>query len=136
MDFSKENIIPFVEKVAKTFSKEFAYSKVHLERGALIMQKIGYDNIIMVSNICEGKYLMSIMIGGGVVNVDFLVKTPEEVVENMTKYMPFIEAWRADDEEDEDEPIQYSVDINCDEIYAAYEEWANEPCDWKPTFFD
>ena len=155
MDFSTEQIIPFFKKVTEVYSKEFMFSKTHFENGALLMQKIGFDSHVMVSNICSDKYLMSIIIGDGLVNIDILVTTPDEMIEYMEKYMPFIEALEEIDDDacdtcdcnDCDEDcgccydcddliVSYTVNINAEAIDAAFDELANEPCDWKPHFFD
>lgn len=154
MDFSTEKIMPFFKKATEKFGRDFAYSKTHFENGTLLMQKLGFDSFVMVSNVCSDKYLMTIMIGDGLLNIDILVTTPEEMVEYMEKYMPFIEALEDFDEGvcencdcndcdedcefcyDCDEPVSYTVNINVEAIDAAFEELLNLPSDWKPTFFD
>ena len=154
MDFSMEKIAPFFLKVTQVFSKEFMFSKNHFENGTLLMQKIGFDSYVMVSNICSDKYLMTIIIGDELLNIDILVTSPEEMIEYMKKYMPFIEALEDFDDDacemcdcndcdedcgccyDCDEPVSYTVNINPEAIEAAFKELADEPCDWKPTFFD
>lgn len=136
MDLTNNKLMPFVQKVGEEFGEDFRFSREKLEYGVFIFGKIGYTTPIMLTNIVDDKFLMTIMVGGGVLNIDILIKTPEELAENITRFMPFIEALREDDEEDEDEPVQYSVSINEDEINTAFEEMLNKPSDWKPTFFD
>lgn len=142
MNSNMVKILPFFAKVINTFEKEFLFSKPHFENGTLLMQKIGCESTVMVSNICSDKYLMTITIGEGILNIDILVTTPEEMVDYMKLYMPFIEAFVDCDESccedceccdcdddcgfccDCDEPFSYTVNINEEAIFAAFEELA------------
>lgn len=112
MNFTKEQLKPYIDKVSEEFGEIFNIAPTDLDKGVIFLKMRGYDNFVKIAHILSDKLLMTIMVGFGVLEIDILITSPEEMADYIKQYMPFLEAIRTDDEEDDDEPIQYSVLIN------------------------
>ena len=107
-----EKLKPYLDKVTQDYGNVFYVASVELEKGVIFLKRCGFDNFIEISDFLPDMVLMKILVGAGTLEIDILITSPEEMADYIKQYMPFLEAIRTDDEEDDDEPIQYSVLIN------------------------
>lgn len=107
-----EKLKPYLDKVTQDYRNVFHIAPIELEKGVIFLKRCGFDNFIEISDFLSDMVLMKILVGAGTLEIAVLLTDTEEMAKYIDMYMPFLEAIRTDDPEDNDEPIQYYVSVN------------------------